>query len=187
MKKYLLILIVFISINSFAQQESGVQQFWNKLKSHCGYSYEGVVNDLPENDAFSEKKLVVHFRACSDSVIRIPFFVGDDKSRTFVLTLKNDRIQLKHDHRHADGTSDEVTMYGGTSSNSGLPNIQFFPADQETADLISYASTNVWWMTVDEKTFTYNLRRMGTDRLFTVTFDITKPVATPSAPWGWVD
>ena len=60
-----------------------------------------------------------------------------------------------------------------------------FPADQETADLISYASTNVWWITLDETSFTYNLRRIGTDRLFTVRFDLTKPISTPSAPWGW--
>jgi len=187
MKNYLSILFVIIALNGFAQTENGAQQFWNNLKDHCGYAYSGVVNNAPENDAFSGNKLVVHFRLCTENVIRIPFYVGDDKSRTFVLTLKDDRIQLKHDHRHEDGTSDEVTMYGGTSSNSGLADIQFFPADQETADLIPYASTNVWWMTIDETTFSYNLRRMGSDRLFTVIFDLTKPIEAPSAPWGWMD
>jgi len=187
MKKYILILIIFIAATGFSQEESGAQQFWNNLKKHCGNAYEGTVVEAPENDNFRGNKLIIHFRLCSENIIRIPFFVGEDKSRTFVLTMENDRIQLKHDHRHADGTSDKVTMYGGTTSNSGLPNIQFFPADQETADLISYASTNVWWMTVDENSFTYNLRRIGTERLFTVKFDLTKPVLTPSAPWGWED
>jgi hypothetical protein len=44
---------------------------------------------------------------------------------------------------------------------------------------------NVWWITVDENSFTYNLRRIGSDRLFTVKFDLTKPVDLPPSPWGW--
>ncbi|MDP2088467.1 MAG: hypothetical protein Q8J84_03605 [Flavobacteriaceae bacterium] len=185
MKKIILFLIVFITIKAGAQQESGAVQFWKNLKNHCGNSYEGTVIEAPENDSFRGNKLVMHVRSCSENTIRIPFFVGEDKSRTWVLSLQNDRIQLKHDHRHKDGTPDEVTQYGGTTSNAGLPNIQFFPADQETADLISYASTNVWWITIDEISFTYNLRRIGTDRLFSVRFDLTKPISTPAAPWGW--
>lgn len=185
MKIYILFLIVFLTIKVTAQQESGAQQFWKNLKNLCGNSYEGTVIEAPENDSFRGNKLVMHVRSCEDNTIKIPFFVGEDKSRTWVLNLINDRIQLKHDHRHQDGTPDKVTQYGGTTSNVGLPNIQFFPADQETADLISYASTNVWWITLDETSFTYNLRRIGTDRLFTVRFDLTKPISTPSAPWGW--
>ncbi len=185
MKKYLLFLVVLTTINIQAQQESGAQQFWKNLQKHCGNSYEGTVIEAPENDSFRGHKLVMHVRSCKDNTIKIPFFVGEDKSRTWVLSMQNDRIQLKHDHRQEDGTPDKVTQYGGIASNSGLPNIQFFPADQETADLISYASTNVWWITLDETSFTYNLRRIGTDRFFSVRFDLTKPVSTPAAPWGW--
>lgn len=187
MKKYILILLVFIAANGFAQQKSGVEQFWDNLKSHCGKTYAGKVIDAPENDEYRGKKLIIHFRSCSKNVIRIPFSVGEDKSRTFVLTFKEGRIQLKHDHRHADGTSDEVTMYGGTTTNSGLPHIQVFPADQQTADLIPYASTNIWWIEINEESYTYNLRRLGTERIFSVQFDLTKPVDIPSAPWGWED
>lgn len=63
-------------------------------------------------------------------------------------------------------------------------NIQFYPADKHTANLISYASNNVWWVTIDKTSFTYNLRRIGTYRFFSVKFDLTKEVKTPSAPWG---
>jgi hypothetical protein len=28
---------------------------------------------------------------------------------------------------------------------------------------------------------------MGTNRWFKVTFDLSKPVANPPAPWGWED
>ena len=101
--------------------------------------------------------------------------------------MQNERIQLKHDHRHEDGTSDKVTMYGGTTPNSGSANIQFFPADQETANLIPYAATNVWWIVIEDNSFTYNLRRIGTDRLFSIKFDLTKPVEIPSAHWGSID
>ena len=95
-------------------------------------------------------------------------------------------IKLKHDHRHEDGKPDKVTMYGGLATNSGTATMQVFPADQETVDLLPAAAANVWWITVDASKFTYNLRRMGSNRLFTVEFDLTKPLdSLPSAPWGW--
>ncbi|WP_026897011.1 hypothetical protein [Daejeonella oryzae] len=179
------VLLFLISLSTVAQDQSGAQKFWKNLQKHCGKSFEGEITEGPANDDFRGKKLVMHVRSCDENRIRIPFFVGDDKSRTWILTYENDRIQLKHDHRHEDGTEDKITQYGGKTTNSGLTNIQFFAADQETADLIPAASNNVWWITLDEKSFTYNLRRIGSDRLFSVRFDLTKATANPSAPWGW--
>jgi hypothetical protein len=46
---------------------------------------------------------------------------------------------------------------------------------------------NVWWITVDDKSFTYNLRRIGTDRVFSVSFDLSEVVENPESPWGWKD
>jgi len=161
-----------------------VQKFWNQLKTLCGKSFEGQLI-LPENDKdFGGKRLVMHVRSCEENRIRIPFFVGDDKSRTWILTYSDSRIQLKHDHRHKDGSSDEITMYGGTTTNSGQATIQVFPADQETKKMISAAASNVWWITLDDKEYTYNLRRLGTDRVFRVVFDLTKEIETPDEPWG---
>ncbi len=170
-----------------AQERTPSDVFWEKLKKHCGQSYEGQLAAGIEPGDFGGQRLVIHVRACDDDTIRIPFFVGDDRSRTWVLTRPDGVVKLKHDHRHADGTEEEVTQYGGTSTNTGFDSLQVFPADAETAALIPYAAGNVWWITVDDTSFTYNLRRIGTDRLFTVVFDLTKPVATPEAPWGWVD
>ena len=188
MKKYLVVFIFIVASTSQAQSTTGSEQFWNKLKAYCEQSFEGQITaGATANDPFSGKKLLMHVKSCEENRIRIPFYVGDDKSRTWVLTLNNDVITLKHDHRLEDGTPDKVTQYGGTSSNTGLADIQFFPADQETCDLIGYASTNVWWITVDEKSFTYNLKRIGSDRIFSVSFDTTKPVKTPAAPWGWAE
>lgn len=170
-----------------AQERSPADVFWENLTKHCGLSYEGQLADGIVQPDFSGKRLVMHVRACDDDTIRIPFFVGDDRSRTWVLTRQDGVIKLKHDHRHADGSEEEVTQYGGTNANVGFENLQIFPADAETAERIPYASTNVWWITVDETSFTYNLRRIGSDRLFTVVFDFNNPVETPEAPWGWED
>lgn len=166
----------------------GVDQFWQQLKQHCGKTYEGTVTSgATTNDGFSGKRLVMHVLSCEENQLLIPFNVGENRSRTWILTKANDRIELKHDHRHEDGTNDAVTMYGGTTTNSGLPGIAVFPADQMTATTIPAAATNVWWITINNTTFTYNLRRIGSDRLFTVTFDITKPVEKPLPSWGWED
>lgn len=168
-----------------AENALGSHLFWAQLSTYCGKAFEGEVVKAPENDDFRGKKLVMHVRSCSDSLILIPFNVGEDRSRTWVFSMKNDRIELKHDHRHEDGNSDEITMYGGTTSNSGLAHIQVFPADQETTDLIPAASANVWWVTVNDSAFTYNLKRAGTDREFTISFDLTRPVDVPEPSWGW--
>ncbi len=187
-KLFLFLLICFVAGIGYSQDKSSAHQFFDNLKKHSGKAYEGTVTaGAREGDAFSGKRLVMHVRSCEENRIRIPFFVGDDKSRTWVLTLENDRILLKHDHRHDDGSEDKVTMYGGWSSNAGNANMQFFPADQFTSDLIDYATFNVWWITIDDNTYTYNLQRVGSNRVFTVTFDLSKEVDTPSAPWGWRD
>lgn len=184
--KYIISFIAFlIAFPMLSQENSPSETFWNTLKTHCGKAYEGKLILPEEDEAFGGKKLVMHLRACSDDEMKIPFYVGDDKSRTWILTINEGIITLKHDHRHKDGTEDDINFYGGTSSNTGKDDIQFFPADVHTQKLIPAAATNVWWITIDEKTFTYNLKRLGTDRIFKVEMDLTKPVTEPEAPWGW--
>lgn len=179
-------MLLVLPLQLLAQETSGSVQFWETLKKHCGKSYEGeIIAGGKEGDGFTGEKLVMHVRACDANEIRIPVFVGDDKSRTWVLTMgANNLILLKHDHRRPDGTDDAITQYGGLSPNTGRADIQFFPADQFTADLLAHAANNIWWITVDDTSFTYNLRRIGTERLFSVAFDLSKEVETPSAPWG---
>ncbi len=184
-KVTLVLLILFLSTTVTAQEENGTQQFWNSLQELCGKSFEGKMVLPKEDKQFGGKRLVMDVRYCSDTVIKIPFFVGDDKSRTWVLTYENDRILLKHDHRHKDGSEDKVTQYGGLSTNSGQATIQVFPADEQTTKLLPKASTNVWWITVSDKEFTYNLRRLGSDTVFKVVMDLTKTVENPGKPWGW--
>ncbi len=177
------------SANAQTKPSVGSSVFWTELQKLCGKAFAGTVAAAPEDDAtFKDKELVMHVRACEKNRIRIPFFVGTDKSRTWVLTKKKDRLLLKHDHRHEDGTPDQVTMYGGWTTSVGTATRQMFPADQQTVDIIPAAATNAWWIDlVPGEYFTYNLRRMGTDRFFSIKFDLTKQVKTPEAPWGWKD
>jgi len=201
MKKYLIALFAlafFLSCSNSPQveptetsasvdvQNMGAIQFWSNLSALCGKSFEGELVTEPV-DGFADKKLVLNVLSCNDERILVPFNVGDNLSRTWIFTYNNGRIELKHDHRHEDGSDDDVTMYGGTSSNTGMANMQIFPADQETLDLIPYAFSNVWWVTLNDSVYSYNLRRIGRPSVFTVEFDLTKEVEQPAPSWGWED
>lgn len=187
LKQAFYLIIILIALPVLSQEKSASEIFWDTLKSHCGEAYEGKLVIPEEDEAFGGKKLVMHLRACTDNEIKIPFYVGDDKSRTWIFTINEGVISLKHDHRHEDGSEDDINFYGGTSSNVGKEDIQFFPADVHTQKMIPAAATNVWWITIDEKTFSYNLKRLGTDRIFKVVMDLSKPIPEPETPWGWKD
>ncbi len=183
--KHLLITALLLLTTLTLSAQNPAQEFWDNLQKHCGKAYEGTL-ELPKDDeGFAGKKLVMHVRSCSATEIKVPFFVGDDKSRTWVFTLKDGLITLKHDHRHEDGSEDEVTQYGGTAPNTGTSNLQMFPADQYTATLLPRAATNVWSVILNEDSFYYNLSRIYNSTFFRVAFDLTKPIDTPGAPWGW--
>lgn len=172
-----------------AQAESPNSVFWKELQKLCGKAFAGTVTAAPADDTtFKDKALVMHVRSCEKDRVRIPFVVGEDRSRTWVLKLNESRILLKHDHRHEDGTPDKVTMYGGLTTSVGMPTRQMFPADHETVEVIPAAATNVWWIElIPGEHFSYNLRRMGSERYFSIKFDLKTPVKPPVAPWGWKD
>lgn len=174
-----------------AAQVPAVDRFMDRLAEHCGEAFRGeVVRNVPQmdEDPFDGKVLVMHIRECSDDRIRIPFHVGDDHSRTWVLTRTDYGLQLKHDHRHEDGSPDTVTMYGG-DSRAGTAERQEFPIDEETIELfraneLPDSVTNVWAMEiVPGERFMYELSRPG-GRLFQVEFDLSESVDEPPPPWG---
>lgn len=127
----------------------------------------------------------MHVRECSASTIRIPFHVGADRSRTWVLTRVPNGLRLKHDHRHEDGSEDAVTQYGGDTQGAGTMSRQEFHADAHTATIVPAARTNVWTMELTPGVqFVYALRREGSDRRVRVEFDLRRPIAPPPPPWG---
>lgn len=166
-------------------------QFFNSIREHCGKAYEGKVTvDNSDSDSFANKKLVMHVRRCADNQLQVPFHVGEDASRTWLITKTGSGLSLKHDHRHKDGSNDESTMYGGHTLDAGWAEVQSFPADQYSKELfvtqgIPQSNGNTWQMFIYPTKFTYRLIRQG--REFRVDFDLTKPITPPKAPWGYSD
>ena len=160
--------------------------FWSSLEELCGHAFEGQVTEsVPPDPAFENVPVIMHVRSCDLAEIRIPFHVGDDRSRTWVVTPTSVGLRLKHDHRHADGTEDEISQYGGDTRGQGDPSVQEFLADELTARLVPEAALNVWSLEVRPgEIFVYQLRREGEDRRFRVEFDLSEPVEVPLAPWG---
>ena len=158
--------------------------FLAALASHCGQSFGGrVVADEPPmpDNPFAGKPLVMHVRDCSEGEVRVPFHVGEDRSRTWVLTRTAGGLRLKHDHRHADGTPDAVTMYGGDTTAPGTAVRQEFPVDAESIAMferegLGASVTNTWAMEIEPgRRFLYELSRPG-GRLFQVEFDLAQPL-----------
>lgn len=166
--------------------------FLARIAEHCSQAFAGrVIADQPaqEEDPFAGKALVMHVRECAESEIKIPFHVGDDRSRTWVLTRTATGLRLAHDHRHEDGSADAITDYGGETVAPGTPRRQEFPVDEGSIALfertgLAASVTNVWAIEVEPgERFLYELARPG-GRLFQVEFDLTSPVEAPPAPWG---
>lgn len=137
-------------------------EFFARLAAMCGATFEGAsVFPRDAGDAFAGKKLVAHVASCTANEVRVPFIVGADRSRTWVFSKTAAGLELKHDHRHEDGTPDEQTMYGGMANDKGNGVAQSFEADAYTAKLIPAASTNVWTVTLaqDGKSMSYYLER----------------------------
>ena len=160
--------------------------YWSRLQALCGRAFRGRLTEGNASDStFRRADLVMHVRQCGPGEIRIPFHADSDRSRTWVLTRTAQGLRLKHDHRHADGTEDRITQYGGDTRGPGTAALQEFFADAHTASLIPAAASNVWSVEiVPGERFAYALRREGTDRRFRVEFDLAAPIAPPPAPWG---
>ena len=168
--------------------ENPQDRFLARLSALCGKAFAGrVVSTDPADAAMAGQSMVMHVRDCAEDQVAIPFQVGNDRSRTWVIRRTTTGLQLKHDHRHADGSSDEVTMYGGDTILPGTAEAQAFPVDAESIALFTRtgragSNTNVWHVTVTPDRFTYALRRAN--RHFEVAFDLTQPVPAPPPPWG---
>jgi hypothetical protein len=175
-----------------ATGQPGPDAFMARIAEHCGQAFAGRVitnTPAPANDAFAGRSLVMHVRECKEGEIKIPFHVGDDRSRTWIVTRTTTGLRLKHDHRHEDGSADAVTMYGGDTATPGTAARQEFPVDAESIALFERggnkeSQSNTWAMEIGPRQrFLYELSRPG-GRLFQVEFDLRTQVEAPPTPWG---
>ena len=185
----------FISLNCIAKTPAPLvsiethDNFFSSIAKLCGKAFAGkvAIDNEPGGD-WASKKLVMHVRKCDEQHLQIPFHVGDDSSRTWIITKTGSGLSLKHDHRHKDGTFDDSTMYGGHTQDAGWAQVQSFPADQYSKELfvkqgIPQSAGNTWQMFIYPDRFTYRMTRQG--REFRVDFDLTTPITPPDAPWGY--
>lgn len=163
-------------------------QFFDSLSALCGKAFEGkVTRSDASDDGFASSRLVMHVRECSDNQIKVPFHVGEDRSRTWVISKTDTGLRLKHDHRYQDGREHKVTQYGGDTADVGSARWQSFPVDSFSINNfndngLTQSVTNVWHLGLNQQSFSYRLTRENRD--FLVEFDLTRPIALPPAPWG---
>ena len=181
---------------------------FDRLSAHCGQAYEGrVTSDDPRDADWAREVLTIHVRECSETEVRIPLHVGENRSRTWVIRRNYQQaacsqpglrgMQMSHDcavpglalthiHRHEDGEEDVLSRYGGHTYEAG-PRRAEFPADQFSRELfvregIPDSAQNTWSLTVTETELVYALDRPN--RHFEARFDLTRPVEAPPPPWG---
>ncbi len=186
--KHWAILAAALALPGAYAPEGPQDRFLARLTALCGKAFAGrVTTSDPADRDMAGKALVMHVAHCAPGEVRIPFHVGDNRSRTWVVTRTAAGLRLKHDHRHEDGSADAVTMYGGDTVAPGSAERQEFPVDAESIALfreqgLDRSVTNVWAIEATAASFAYALRREG--RHFRVEFDLTRPVALPPPAWG---
>lgn len=165
------------------------EQFYARLRALCGQAFEGRVVSSEEADReMAAARLVIQVRSCSDAELVIPFHVGNDHGRAWIVSRTPTGLRLRHEHRRADGGEEAVSGYGGETAGPGNPRRQEFPADPASRDLFARADApasiaNVWAIEiVPGHMLAYELRRPG--RFFRAEFDLSRPAAAPPPPWG---
>ncbi len=155
--------------------------FFQRMSTLCGKSFAGKMIAGNESDSsFVTADLRARVHECSEREIRIAFDVGEDHSRTWIITRTDGGLRLKHRHMLKDGTEDPVSQYGGDTASGGTASRQEFPVDSFSKAMFtkegrSVSNTNVWAFEVEPgQALVYELARPG--RLFRVSFDLGKPL-----------
>jgi hypothetical protein len=157
----------------------------------AAYPGRTTLNTLSDPAPFEGAVLRMVLDDCDGDLLPIPFLVGDDASRTWLLQFQEDGLRLAHDHREPDGTPSEANLYGGVAhvpageadETGGHPTgtdetILYFPADERTLEDRPGRVANVWAMALDSERelFFYRLYLNGELRL-EAAFDLTVTVA----------
>jgi hypothetical protein len=151
-------------------------QFMATLRSMCGERYEGALTyAIDPNNPYVGQKMSTEI-ICTGTDVRLPVLVGEDRSRTWIFTRTRAGLDLRHDHRHPDGTPEAVTMYGGLANDAGSALSQSFLADAITFKLFPGSETNVWTTSFspDGSVLTYHLDRHAKPRIEFVLKRVTR-------------
>lgn len=185
-KTLFLSVIALASCNS--ADDNPQRAFVENLMPLCGGSYSGkVVSTDAVDEDWRQSAITLGPVECGIDAFRMPLKVGEDTSRTWILSPEKTSLTLKHDHRHKDGTPDAVTFYGGTTEDAGTATRQDFPVDNFSIELferegLSASVTNTWTFDITPgETLAYELSRPPVDgasqgRFFRVEIDISKPL-----------
>jgi hypothetical protein len=169
------------------QAQSNQDKFFDSVKALCGQAFSGgIVEDTSNSDAYRGRKFMLHIRDCSATQIKMPLHIDDNSSRILILTKGEDNILLQHDHRHHDGTSDDLTLYGGFTTDAGSANAQAFPESAESIEITkAHAPTrtwpSVWSIIVSFDNIVYQVVRPG--RTIKTKFNFKNTVANPPKAW----
>jgi hypothetical protein len=161
------------------------------LGYHCGEAFPGWLTLEPPGDEMltGHEQLAIQFRDCSRHEVRIPFHVEIedqqrwDRSRTWFIIRHPDRLELRHDHRHEDGSEATRTWYGGFSAGAGTPHRHDFLSPERS----QAAGVPVGWRIeiVPGHRFAYGTTYDG-EFDWRVEFDLAQALdPPPPLPWGY--
>lgn len=154
------------------------QVFMSNLIGFCGQSFKGEqIYSKDGRDSWEDKEMTIHFTQCEEDKVFIPFYVDDDKSRTWKFIAEDGKLRFRHDHRHEDGTPEDRNLYGGYAEGSGTGLFQCFPADNYTNKLLNDDFKRQWNVFFDDdlSKLTYELF-LDDELVFAAEFDMTNPI-----------
>jgi hypothetical protein len=153
--------------------------FFNNLKTLCGLSFSGRQIFMAEGrESWEDRTMIMYVDLCDDDAILIPFHLDEDKSRTWMFLNEEGQLRFRHDHRHEDGTPEDITMYGGYSDpERATAFYQVFPADEYTIELIPRSIASEWVVELkyEMTVFSYQLHHEG-ELIFQADFDLRSPL-----------
>jgi hypothetical protein len=190
MKLNLILLLFIVLFTACNSENKPYDLFFDQLAEHCGNAYPGSLTLEPEGDVMltGTEMLIVHFRECDENQLYVPFHIeleeneDWDRSRTWIFTRHDDGLELRHDHRNRDGSSGEVTMYGGFSVGAGTEMRQEFQSIERSEETGIFRGWRIEIVPNDR--YTYGTIR-GDEWSWRVDFDLSEPLdEIPPAPWG---
>jgi len=176
-------------LNELKQNESALQDttvhqaylvhqaFLSNLADLCGQTFVGASTFPEEEDhVLVGNELHARISHCEEGRVDVGLYRegGTVWHTTWVLTMRGDGTQKGGLHLYHEHIGDKVypegeeplTGYGGYADGRGSEWIQYFPADEATAEMLPEAATNEWRMELDRENgvFVYALERHGKPR-----------------------